>query len=189
MEYVNNKEFLAQMIEYKQKIKEADECGEEHPRINNYIGKCIYDIANNLSHKPNFINYPFREEMIGDGIENAIKCLANFDPEKSNNPFAYFTQVIYFAFIRRIQKEKKNLYVKHKLLENTIINNSFYSEGEGSDVSDEFLTKLNTSDYMQDFVKTYEEGLESKKVASKKPKKGLEKFYEEEVEDEDSDSN
>jgi len=179
-EYVNNKEFLEYMIEHKRKLKEAEECGEDPPPTSNYIGKCIYDIANRLSLRPNFMNYPFREEMVGDGMENAIKCLSNFDPEKSKNPFAYFTQVIYFAFIRRIQKEKKNLYVRHKLLENIIVEGSFYSEGEDADVSTEFLVKMNNSEYMQDFVKTFEEANFIKKDAAKKPKKGIEKFCEDE---------
>ena len=78
-------------------------------------------IAVHLSYKSNFINYGFREDMISDGIENCIQYIHNFDPDKSKNPFAYFTQIIYYAFLRRIQKEKKSLYVKYKSLENSQI--------------------------------------------------------------------
>ena len=84
----------------------------------NYIGECILKIANNLSHKPNFSNYTYKDDMILDGIENCILYIHNFDPEKSNNPFAYFTQIIFYAFLRRIGKEKKQAYVKNKLIQN-----------------------------------------------------------------------
>ena len=74
-------------------------------------------IANGLSYRPNFINYTYKQEMISDGIENCLQYIHNFNPEKSKNPFAYFTQIIYYAFIRRIQKEKKQTHVKHKMIE------------------------------------------------------------------------
>ena len=95
----------------------ADKEGVRRPQIPNYIGECFYKIATHLSYKPNFVNYMFRDDMIGDGVENCVMYIANFNPEKSTNPFAYFTQVIYFAFLRRIAKEKKQLETKTKLLE------------------------------------------------------------------------
>ena len=85
--------------------------GEEKPRVSNYIGECFLKIANGLSHKPNFMNYTFKDDMVSDGIENCLQYIHNFNPDKSNNPFAYFTQIIYYAFIRRIQREKN----KHTL--------------------------------------------------------------------------
>ena len=112
--YVNNKEFLQKMIEYRDSIAVAEKSGNPRPRVPTYIGSCIMKIATHLSHKPNFINYTFREEMISDGIENCLQYIDSFNPQKSDNPFAYFTQVIYFAFIRRIQKEKKHPYTKSK---------------------------------------------------------------------------
>ena len=105
--YVDNKKFLAAIVERKEQLKEAEEEGESKPRITNYLGECILKIANHLSYRPNFINYTYKEEMISDGIENSLQYIDNFDPEKSKNPFAYFTQIIYYAFIRRIAKEKK----------------------------------------------------------------------------------
>ena len=104
--YVDNKVFLQAMKEWKDKCEEAEQMGEEKPRVSNYIGECFLKIANHLSYRPNFINYTFRDDMISDGIENCLQYLDNFNPKKSNNPFAYFTQIIYYAFIRRIQKEK-----------------------------------------------------------------------------------
>ena len=115
--YVNNKEFLAAMVEYKKSVDKAKRDKRKKPRVPDYVGECFLKIANHLSYRPNFINYTFRDDMISDGIENCLQYLDNFDGEKSNNPFAYFTQIIYYAFIRRIQKEKKQTHVKHRMIE------------------------------------------------------------------------
>ena len=105
--YVNNKEFLKAWLSIRkfvgvQKTKEIKTTSYRLHR------KLFLKIANHLSYRPNFINYTYRDDMISDGIENCLQYLDNFDPNKSNNPFAYFTQIIYYAFVRRIQKEKKN---------------------------------------------------------------------------------
>ena len=115
--YVNNKEFLAAIVEYKEKVALAAERGEEKPRITNYLGECFLKIATHLSFKPNFVNYIFKDDMVCDGIENCVQYINNFNPEKSKNPFAYFTQIIHYAFLRRIQKEKKQLEIKTKIIE------------------------------------------------------------------------
>ena len=117
--YVNNKEFLEALIVYRTKVQQAKDQGLPKPRITNYIGECFLKIATHLSYKPNFVNYMFREDMISDGIENCVQYIHNFDPEKSKNPFAYFTQIIHYAFLRRIQKEKKQLDIKTKIIERT----------------------------------------------------------------------
>ena len=115
--YVNNKEFLEALVIYRAQCARAEEAGESRPRITNYLGSCFLKIATHLSYKPNFVNYMFREDMICDGIENCLQYIDNFDPTKSSNPFAYFTQIIYYAFLRRIQKEKKQMEIKNKILE------------------------------------------------------------------------
>jgi len=117
-DYVNNKDFFKAMVAWKELVIEAESCGDPRPPITNYIGECFLKIAEHLSYKPNFINYPYREEMTGDGIENCLMYANNFNPEKSKNPFSYFTQIIYYAFLRRIEKEKKQSYIKYKILEN-----------------------------------------------------------------------
>ena len=117
--YVNNKELLEALIVYRTKVAAAKEAGLPKPRITNYLGECFLKIATHLSYKPNFVNYMFREDMISDGIENCVQYIHNFDPEKSKNPFAYFTQIIHYAFLRRIQKEKKQLDIKTKIIERT----------------------------------------------------------------------
>ena len=112
--YVENKVFLQAMTDWKAECKLAEEKQKDLPKeekvrtpVNNYIGECFLKIATHLSYRPNFINYTYRDEMISDGVENCLQYCSNFDPEKSKNPFAYFTQIIYYAFLRRIAKEKK----------------------------------------------------------------------------------
>jgi DNA-directed RNA polymerase specialized sigma24 family protein len=117
--YVNNRELLEALIVYRTKVAAAKEADLPKPRITNYLGDCFLKIATHLSYKPNFVNYMFREDMISDGIENCVQYIHNFNPERSQNPFAYFTQIIHYAFLRRIQKEKKQLEIKNKIIERT----------------------------------------------------------------------
>ena len=123
--YVNNKEFLAALIRYQEDIEIARLQDKPKPVIPRYIGECFLKIANHLSFKPNFVNYMFKEDMISDGIENCVQYIHNFDPEKSRNPFAYFTQIIHYAFLRRIQREKRQLEIKNKIIEKSGYNEVF----------------------------------------------------------------
>ena len=117
--YVDNKKFLQAMVDWRSKCEKASKLKRKDTAVTNYIGECFLKIANHLSYRPNFINYTYRDDMISDGIENCLQYMSNFNSEKSSNPFAYFTQIIYYAFIRRIQKEKKQQDVKAKLISNT----------------------------------------------------------------------
>lgn len=119
--YVDNKKFLEALIDYRRQVVEAQEKGLPKPIVSNYLGECFIKIATHLSYKANFINYTFKDDMISDGIENCLTAVEKFDPSRSSNPFAYYTQIIYFAFVRRIQKEKKQQATKYKLLENVDI--------------------------------------------------------------------
>jgi hypothetical protein len=134
--YVNNKEFLAAIVAYKQEIKDAEHLGKPKPRITNYLGECFLKIATHLSYKPNFVNYMFKDDMICDGIENCVQYINNFNPEKSSNPFAYFTQIIHYAFLRRIQKEKKQLEIRQKIIERSGYDEVFVADE--SDKSSEY---------------------------------------------------
>lgn len=135
--YVSNKEFHQALIEYRNNVNKAKENGQPKPPIPNYIGECFLKIATHLSYKPNFVNYIFKDDMICDGIENCVQYIHNFNPEKSQNPFAYFTQIIHYAFLRRIQKEKKQLEIKNKILERTGFDQVFEDSGiDGSNYSD-----------------------------------------------------
>jgi hypothetical protein len=172
-QYVNNADFMAALTNYKESCKVAKEGNLPSPPIPNYIGECFMKIAEGLSHKPNFINYSYRDEMISDGIENCLMYFDNFDPKKSNNPFAYFTQIIYYAFLRRIQKEKKQTYVKYKATEQM----SILDEFEMLEMEDGGMRHFELYENIAEFIETYEDAKKNKKVV-KKPK-GLEKFVEE----------
>ena len=137
--YVENKVFLQAMTEWKAECKIAEEKQKDLPKeewvrtpVTNYIGECFLKIATHLSYRPNFINYTYRDEMISDGIENCLQYCGNFDPEKSKNPFAYFTQIIYYAFLRRIAKEKKQTHVKNKIIQNVNYESWTTMEGDNS---------------------------------------------------------
>jgi len=140
--YVSNKDFLAAMIEYKKMVKKSEKEKLPKPRIPDYIGTCFLKIANHLSYRPNFINYTFRDDMISDGIENCLQYLDNFNPDKSNNPFAYFTQIIYYAFVRRIQKEKKQVTIKHKMLLDSNFDDFTLQPGEDREFHNQFTEFL-----------------------------------------------
>lgn len=172
--YINNEDFLKALIDYKSKCAEAKKQKKPEPQIPNYIGECFIKIAEHLSRKPNFISYSFRDEMISDGIENCLMYFRNFDPQKSKNPFAYFTQIIYYAFLRRIAKEKKQLYVKYKATEQFGIldENEMFEDENGN------LQQFELYDNISEFIQTYEE---TKKAKKKKKVKGLDNFIEKDI--------
>ena len=176
--YVDNTLFLDEMLKFRNSVIESKLNNTERPQVPNYVGECFLKIAEHLSYKPNFINYTFREEMISDGIENCLQYIDNFDPEKSRNPFAYFTQIIYFAFLRRIQKEKKQLYVKYKSLERSGMMEGIMAQ-QAPGGGDEFrLGKYNDSIYsnLYDFIEEFEAKATANKkkaAAKKKPKAQL----------------
>jgi len=136
--YVNNKEFLAALIAYREDREIAEVKGLPRPVIPRYIGECFLKIATHLSFKPNFVNYMFKDDMVSDGIENCVQYIHNFNPEKSQNPFAYFTQIIHYAFLRRIQREKRQLEIKNKILEKSGYSEVFDDNNtlDGSNYSD-----------------------------------------------------
>ena len=150
--YVNNRDFLDALIEYREKVAEAAANDLPKPRITNYIGSCFLKIATHLSYKSNFVNYMYREDMISDGIENCVQYIHNFDPAKSKNPFAYFTQISYFAFLRRIQREKRQLDIKTKIVEKTgyeslMTSDTDLASGYRNDynaIKENIITKLNS---------------------------------------------
>ena len=175
--YVDNEKFLEVMTGYRNAYLDGKENGEEQkPMITDYAGECFLKIAERLSHRPNFINYAFREEMVSDGIENCVMYASNFNPEKSSNPFAYFTQITYYAFLRRIEKEKKQLYIKYKTMDeySTLEENSDM-EGMGSDAgavsSGASPLSADKRASIYDFIHTFEEKKRQKKRVKTEPKK------------------
>jgi DNA-directed RNA polymerase specialized sigma subunit len=155
--YVNNKDLLESLIQYKEACKEAEDSGEDTPRVPDYIGECIFMIANRLATKPNFSGYSYKEDMISDGIENCLQYIHNFDPEKSKNPFAYFTQIIWYAFLRRIQKEKKQLYIRFKSSQKMMADMQMVDGDFGG------ITMSEPPEYINDFIDEFEGKLKAKK--------------------------
>lgn len=169
--YMNNKDLYAQMVEYKKSVEAAKQAGKELPRVPEKIGMAIYSIAENFSRDSRFYNYPFREDMVMDAVENCIRYINNFDPEKTQNPFAYFTQISFYAFLRKIDKEKTYLYTKFKNIERVNLFENTTAQQLHDDYSkfvvvDEIKQNESTVDNMNEFVKNFEE-----KKAEKKQKK------------------
>ena len=164
--YVDNKKFLQAMIDWRETWPDE----ENIPPVTNYIGDCFLKIATHLSYRPNFINYTYRDEMKSDGIENCLQYVKNFNPEKSKNPFAYFTQIIYYAFLRRIKKEKKQTHVKNKMIEKRSYDT--FTTMEGDD------TPYQVRGFDPDLMLPDEDVYKPKKKETVQKTNGLENFME-----------
>ena len=170
--YIDNKKFQEEMLKYHLLVRQCQKDNVQSPRANDYIGSCIYLIANRYATKPNFFGYSWLSEMISDGIENSIKYgLNKYDPTRFSNPIAYFTEIIHFSFVRRINTEKREQYNKLKLQQNVNLiqqlDNNKYIPGSTNETNDIL-------------IKDFEDKLKAKsEIKSQKNKKGLEKFIEE----------
>lgn len=175
--YINNEDFRNALLKYKEDCESAKALGKVKPRIPNYIGECFIKLAEGLARRPNFFGYSYKDEMISDGIENCLMYFENFDTERKN-PFAYFTQILWWCFVRRIQKEKKQQYIKYKATENFGV----LDEAELISLSDGQLQQMEVYDNMYDFIEKYEKENKLKKVNKepvvnkKKAPIGLETF-------------
>lgn len=171
--YIDKKKFHAEMTAYRLAAIEAEKNGTEKPRINNYLGNCFYMLCEKLSRRPNFVNYSYREEMVGDGIENCLAAVDNFNPnEQKQNPFGYFSLIAWRAFVRRIQKENKQNYIKHKS-----IHMSGFGLYEGSDWGGS-LSDSSGNEVSDRIVENFESKMAKKKTTTKAT--GVEKFLGEE---------
>ena len=163
--YVDNAKLYTALIHYKTLCEKAEKKNKQKPQVPDYIAKCFMDIAVNLATKSQFRNYIFVEDMIYDGIENCIKYISSFNPDMSNKPFAYFTKAIYYAFLRRIEKEKKYLYTKYKVIDNSEIFHQLHvnpSHG-GIDIAHDIGYSESARSNMNQFVSDYETKQEDKK--------------------------
>ena len=174
--YVNNKEFLLAMINYKKAVNKAKREKKPKPPVTDYIGSCFLKIANHLSYRPNFINYTFRDDMISDGIENCLQYLDNFNPKTSNNPFAYFTQIIYYAFVRRIQKEKKQVTIKNRLITESNYDDMTLQPGEDKEFKNQFTEFLKKNMPVEEQQKIADINAKKKKKRKKKTTSTLKYF-------------
>ena len=170
--YINNKDFLQALKDYKALCVAFPE--GEKPKIPDYIGLCFLQIAERLSRKPNFASYSFRDEMVSYAVENCITYFRNFDPEKSSNPFAYFTTMVYNSFLRKIKDEKNQLYLKYKSIELVGI----LDEDELLTDSDGRMKQFETYSNITDFINTFEDAAKKRKEKKDtlKKKVGIEKF-------------
>lgn len=164
--YVDNKKLFAAMVKYKTAYEKYRHAKRKRspPQIPEYIGECLLKIATRLSNKPNFASYTFREDMISDAIENCILYMHNFDPKKSQNPFAYFTQIIHYAFIRRIEREKKHSYTKYKYA----LHRAQQKEDYATDYNDTFDVKdpaWTSYENVHDFIRSYEDKMARARAA------------------------
>ena len=163
--YVNNQEFSAAVVDYVGTVKEAKDAKKPIPVVTDYVATCFLRIAENLSHKSNFIRYTYREEMVMDAVENCLKAVENYDINASTrtgkpNAFAYFTQIIWYAFLRRITKEKKQQDIKEKYLSQSGV--EAFLAAEQGDVSTQVVTHfVDTLKDRIDKVKTHDADLKA----------------------------
>lgn len=184
--YVNNKDLYNHIVKRKALIAKALEDGKEKPPLDNYLGECILKISTHLAYKSNFINYTFRNEMIGDAIENCVKVVDNFNPERSTNPFAYLTQICYNAFIRRIQLEQKQQYIKGKLIEEMPLDELFDTQDQDSDDAtfhNQFIEYLRENNFIRATDKA------PKKAKKKVDEESLEQFMLDDMEEHVTENN
>ena len=166
--YVNNADFSAAVVEYVKEVRKAKAKNEQLPIVTDYIASCFLKIAEGLSHKSNFIRYTYREEMVMDAVENCLKAIENYNLETATrtgkpNAFAYFTQITWYAFLRRIAKEKKQQDIKLKYLTSSALETFVEVEGDtlANTVAQQFVDFLKdridkvkaTDDAVKEFVK------------------------------------
>lgn len=159
--YVSNEQLFNTIVEYRQALLLARKQRKPEPPLPDYLGECFLKIADRLARKPNFASYTFREDMIADAVENCCQYANNFDPAKSKNPFSYFTQIIYFAFLRRISREKKHLYVKYKAME---LQGMTHPSTQDIEDGVPHSAKVNLYENIQEFIHTFESSYEQKKI-------------------------
>ena len=146
--YVNNKEFSQAVMDYAVAVHEAKAKDNTIPKVTDYIARCFIKIAEGLSHRPNFVRYTYREEMVMDAVENCLRAIGNYKIETATrtgkpNAFSYFTQICYYAFIRRIMKEKKQQDIKFKFIEKMGIDD-FVQAGMDGDTAQETMAYVDT---------------------------------------------
>lgn len=146
--YVNNKDFSLAVVEYVEKVVLSKNKNNQVPLVPDYIAECFLKIAEGLSHKANFVRYTYREEMVMDAVENCLRAITNYDIDAATrtgvpNAFAYFTQICYYAFLRRIAKEKKQQDIKFRWIEKSGIEEFILQEeGENEDIERSFFDEL-----------------------------------------------
>lgn len=163
--YIDNTKFFTEIVKYQTRCKDHVDAKKEIPKVPNYIADCFLRIADNLGNLKKFRNYPFLEEMKSDAVYYCLKYMHNFSPEKTQNPFSYFTKISYYAFLQRIQSEKKFLYKKYKAIQNTelFLSVSDRQAHDKGDYSNDIQYDEHSRENMNDFIVKYETSLKRKK--------------------------
>lgn len=178
--YIDNQKFLDEISNYKSALRDAEEKQLPKPVVPRYIGQCFIDIATHLAYRPNFNGYTYKDEMISDGIENCLKVVDNFDISKSSNPFAYFTQITYYAFIRRIKLERNQTYIKGKMIMNMPFDAyDLQAQDEDSQYTNSYLSFVQANNVYGDIVEKEDEKRRVKKEARLKKDNPLSDFLDE----------
>lgn len=181
--YVDNKQLYEALVAWQKDLRKATRKKLPKPQLPDYVAECMMKMANRLSQKAGFVNYTFREDMVGDALESCLRYIHNFDPDKSTNAFAYITQIIHNAFIRRIQKEQKQLYVKMIIVDNADFIDSYErQDGDTNTYNNSYVTYLQEN--KGDVISKFENWKESKKnkAAKKKSEARLTGLFEDEEE-------
>jgi hypothetical protein len=189
--YVNNAEFSQAVVDYVHTVNNARKVKTDIPKVPDYIAQCFLRIAEGLSHKANFIRYTYREEMVMDAVENCLKAIHNYDIEAATrtgkpNAFAYFTQITWYAFLRRIAKEKKQQDIKMKYLTNSGIENFITSDDDYQDLSqytignfvDTLKDRIDRVKHFDEQVKEYSKEEKVRKKRTKTADSDLTEFLE-----------
>ena len=163
--YVDKKRFYEDIAEWKIRVSAAKDSGKEPPQPPAYVSHALMNIVMGMSKMNNFKNYTYLDEMISDALENVVMALPSFDPEKGTNPFGYFSLVVYYAFLRRIDKEKKQTYIKYKITENMSLHNDL---NMGTEIGEKnAIDDILSNEKMMDLVYRIEKKDEDKKTAKK----------------------
>jgi|TARA_B100000214_G_scaffold139074_1_gene99316 hypothetical protein len=182
--YVNNKEFSQAVMDYAVECRDCRESDTTVPKVTDYIARCFIKIAEGLSHRPNFVRYTYREEMVMDAVENCLRAIGNYKIETATrtgkpNAFSYFTQICYYAFIRRIMKEKKQQDIKFKFIEKMGIDD-FIQAGMDGETANETMAYVDTLRQRIGEVRKKDTAIKDfakKEKAKEKEKAKLELFY------------
>ena len=168
--FINNKDFFKALVEYREQLLKNIEEGKPKPQVTDYIGKSIMLICNNLAKRPNFSGYTYKQDMISDGIIMSLAAVDNFDPARTENPFGYFTQIAWNAFLQRIAKEKKQTYLKHKNFENSFLMNNLWTDAEN--------IHLSSNEFSDRIITDFEAKIKSTSAKKHVIMKGIKKFEE-----------
>ena len=174
--YIDNDVFFKAMSEWKLDVIIARNKNQPDPPVTDYIGECFLKICENIKYRPNFINYTYHDDMVSDGLESCLLYAHNFNPDKSKNAFSYFTQIVFYAYVRRIKKEQKQSFVRYKVIEHEGLLNNTANHIETADESDKKILTAYT-DYLKSHDH-YGEMIEKQKKKREKKKQvgGLEDF-------------